>query len=97
MKSFIFPIHKKQQLIVYFIIAMAGKDGKQISDSCDKVGGKKKPLKQKKTERGPETEVCVFHHAFEFGNGQEDKAFKAKQKEEQAALKAMREKLAKKK
>ena len=44
---------------------MAGKDGKLISDSCDKVGGKKKPLKQKKTERGPETEVCVFSSYFQ--------------------------------
>ena len=48
-----------------------------------KEGGKKKPLKQKKTDKGIETD--------------EDRAFKAKQKEEQAALKAMREKLGKKK
>ena len=39
-------------------------------------------------------EVCIHYCS---SNAQEDKAFKAKQREEAAALKAMREKLSKKK
>ena len=60
--SFIFT--QKTDLYCVLHIVMAGKDGKSITKWCNKVGGKKKPLKQKKTERGPETEVSVYFVYF---------------------------------